>query len=394
MEYVKIGAIEQIKPELRRYNMKYDKIIIGAGFYGLYAALRCAGKKQRVLVLEKEADAFMRATYVNQARIHMGYHYPRSYSTAIKSAHYFDRFVKDYDFCLLTEFDQVYATSSTYSWTNASQFQRFCDAAHIRCEGIEPGRYFRKGMCDGAFLTKEYTYDAHILRDYLLEKIRENPLIELRFLSPVIAIEAEGEMYRVFSGAGEDQAPFVLNASYASTNQINQMLGFEPFAIKYELCEIILCEVEQPLKPVGLTVMDGPFFSIMPFGKTGYHSLTSVSFTPHITSQSALGSFDCQKDCVGGFCTSRQFGNCNECSRQPQSAWAYMSNLAKKYLRPEFGFQYVKSLYSIKPILMASEIDDSRPTLIRVFSRNPTFVSVLSGKINTVFDLDEVLEDE
>ena len=42
---------------------------------------------------------------------------------------------------------------------------------------------------------------------------------------------------------------------------------------------------------------------------------------------------------------------------------------------------------------MSSEIDDSRPTVIRVFSKDPTFVSVLSGKINTVYDLDEVLED-
>ena len=27
-----------------------------------------------------------------------------------------------------------------------------------------------------------------------------------------------------------------------------------------------------------------------------------------------------------------------------------------------------------------------------LFSKNPTFISVLSGKINTVFDLDEVLK--
>jgi len=52
----------------------------------------------------------------------------------------------------------------------------------------------------------------------------------------------------------------------------------------------------------------------------------------------------------------------------------------------------VESLYSMKPILMASEIDDSRPTVIRQYSSEPTFVSVLSGKINTVFDLDEVLQ--
>ena len=47
----------------------------------------------------------------------------------------------------------------------------------------------------------------------------------------------------------------------------------------------------------------------------------------------------------------------------------------------------------MKQILMASEIDDSRPTVIREFHKNPTFISVLSGKINTVYDLDEVLKN-
>ena len=69
-----------------------------------------------------------------------------------------------------------------------------------------------------------------------------------------------------------------------------------------------------------------------------------------------------------------------------------MSNLAKKYLKDEYGFKYEKSLFSMKPILKASEIDDSRPTVIKEFSTNPTFISVLSGKINTVYDLDEILD--
>ena len=74
--------------------MTYDKIILGAGLYGLYAAQRCGAAGQRVLVLERDPAPFMRATYINQARVHMGYHYPRSYSTAIKSAHYFARFCR------------------------------------------------------------------------------------------------------------------------------------------------------------------------------------------------------------------------------------------------------------------------------------------------------------
>ena len=49
------------------------------------------------------------------------------------------------------------------------------------------------------------------------------------------------------------------------------------------------------------------------------------------------------------------------------------------------------SLFSMKPILKSSEVDDSRPTRIRVDSKEPYFVSVLSGKINTVYDLEEYL---
>ena len=76
----------------------YDKIIIGGGIYGLYSALRCAKKGETIIVLEYDDTCFKRATYINQARVHMGYHYPRSYSTAIKSAGYFQRFNDDYSF--------------------------------------------------------------------------------------------------------------------------------------------------------------------------------------------------------------------------------------------------------------------------------------------------------
>ena len=150
---------------------QYDKIIIGAGLYGLYSALFCCERGQRVIVLECDATPFRRATYINQARVHQGYHYPRSISTAVKSAGYFERFNRDYNFCVNKEFDQVYATSSRYSWTDGKQFKDFCKAAGIPCEELHPGNYFKKGMCDGVFRTREYTYDAQILKDYLLTKL-------------------------------------------------------------------------------------------------------------------------------------------------------------------------------------------------------------------------------
>lgn len=426
---------------------QFDRVIIGAGLYGLYSALFCGKQGLSVLVLEMEDAPFMRATYINQARVHMGYHYPRSLTTALKSAGYFRRFVDDFGFCIHQKFDQVYATSANFSWTGRAQFMEFCKAAGIRCDEVSVEQYFREGMCDGAFLTEEYTYDAHVLRDYLLQEIGKYQNIRLSFGSHITGIERGQDHYLVTytheetgdisRGALSQHAgrvrppfsaktPFVLNATYASVNQIlHRVFPEDLFKIKYELCEIILCEPSKRLENIGITVMDGPFFSIMPFGLTGLHSLTSVSFTPHVTSYEDRPTFKCQQALqkynnglqgqYGGrmqdteidanlfLCDSECLNNCNACPMKPESAWPHMSHLANKYLKPEYAYTYKDSLFSMKPILKSSEIDDSRPTAILVHSggkkpgsgacelAEPTFISVLSGKINTVYDLEEYL---
>lgn len=372
---------------------KFDRIIIGAGLYGLYAALTAGKMSESILVLEYECRPFSRASYINQARVHNGYHYPRSISTAIKSAHYFKRFNEDFGFSILSKFDQIYATSSEFSWSDAKQFLKFCNAAKIKCEELPTRKYFKDGYCDGSFLTEEYTYDAQILKDFFVEKIKELPNIEIEYGARIKSIQNNGKEYEIeLLNGSKFKSGFVLNATYASVNQIQNYLGFEHFRIKYELCEIILCNVNDKLKDTGLTVMDGPFFSIMPFGKSGYHSLTAVTFTPHVACKESLPKFNCQPK-SNGFCSPQQLGNCNECLAKPESAWPYMSNLARKYMRDDLQFEFNHTLFSMKPILLASEIDDSRPTVIKTFSTNPTFVSVLSGKINTVYDLDDILRN-
>ena len=373
-------------------NQQYDKIIIGAGLYGLYAARFCATKGEKVLVLEYDDAPFGRATYINQARVHMGYHYPRSLTTAVKSAGYFKRFIEEFDFCIHDKFEQIYATSEKFSWTSARQFLDFCRSAGIVCEEVAPSRYFNPGMCDGAFLTQEYTYDAKILQSFYENELNKNDKVEILYGVRIEKIIKDTQVFRVqLQDRREFETPFVLNATYASVNQIiDKIEGVtkEFFNIKYELCEIILCRPSKALEKIGFTVMDGPFFSIMPFGKTGLHSLTAVTFTPHVTSYESKPAFACQS---GTECSAEALGNCSNCSHKPDSAWPYMSHLADKYMRPEYTYTYEQSLYSMKPILKSSEVDDSRPTAIKVLCKGPTFLSVLSGKINTVYDLDEYL---
>ena len=36
-------------------------------------------------------------------------------------------------------------------------------------------------MCDGAFLTEEYTYDAMLLRDYYLDKLKGYGNVDMKY---------------------------------------------------------------------------------------------------------------------------------------------------------------------------------------------------------------------
>ena len=64
----------------------YENIIVGGGAYGCYAALRLAASGAgKCLIVEKGEDLLGLASYANQARVHNGYHYPRSVLTALRS---------------------------------------------------------------------------------------------------------------------------------------------------------------------------------------------------------------------------------------------------------------------------------------------------------------------
>lgn len=78
-----------------------------------------------------------------------------------------------------------------------------------------PGAIFKKGMCDGAFLTREYTYDAGILKDYLLKKLSALKSVEIRYGIKIEAIEKNQDAYQIRDkDGGKSRTAFLLNAAY------------------------------------------------------------------------------------------------------------------------------------------------------------------------------------
>jgi len=371
-------------------NKKYDYVVFGAGIYGLFATKYLAEQEMKIALIEFDEKPIQRASYINQARVHNGYHYPRSVSTAIKSAKYYHRFNEEFSFAINDKFKKVYAISENDSLTNADQFERFCKFVDIPASEINGNKYFNPGTVEATFETEEYSYDARLIRDWYiteLSKYRNVDIYYSKHLDRVIRDDSDFVLY--FEDLSQISTPRVLNATYASINQVNQKFDFELFNTKYEICEVILAEVSGNLKNVGITVMDGPFFSVMPFGVTGQHSLTSVGHTPHESSFEKLPKFSCQQ--FNSLCTPIQLQNCNSCLAQPYTAWARMHQLAKKYLIPDIQINYRSSLFAVKALISASELDDSRPTIIKKFSDEPSYLSIFSGKFNTIYDLEDVL---
>ncbi|WP_431274094.1 FAD-dependent oxidoreductase [Variovorax ureilyticus] len=78
--------------------MIFDAIVIGGGFYGATIAIYLTEHRglKRVALIERESGLMRRASHNNQARVHNGYHYPRSFITAFRSRVNLPRFVRDW----------------------------------------------------------------------------------------------------------------------------------------------------------------------------------------------------------------------------------------------------------------------------------------------------------
>lgn len=371
----------------------YDVIIIGGGIYGIHTAFNNKFKNKRVLVIEKENDILKGASFINQARLHNGYHYPRSYETAKMAKDYFEKCYKEYSFAINRSFNSIYAISKQESLTDANAFEVFCDNLSIPYKEIDKNIFFNNNMIEKAYLTKEYVFDIDLIREYYHKRLNGQNGIKIKYNSYIKNVQKESKRYILNLNDGEIvSSNLIISTVYSNINHINRLFNQKAMDLKYELCEVQLIRVNEKLKNYAITIMDGPFFSIMPFGKKNIHTLTSVNFTPHEEDFNNLPEFSCQQK--NKICRDVFIKNCNECLYRPKPDIQLFNNLYKKFIKEEFEYKYCDSLYTVKPILISSEEDDARPTIIKKYTSEPTFIACLSGKFSTVYLLDEFIKKE
>lgn len=368
--------------------MKKSVLVIGGGFFGLYLAEYFAMKGFDVLLCEKEADFMQRASYANQARVHSGYHYPRSVLTALRSLKSYPRFTREFPDCIDDEFEKFYAVGRILSKVTARQFELFCARIGAPCHPApyQVTKLINPHYIEAVFSTVECAFDAVKLSRAMVDRVG-NAGVETScgtLVDHVRQVEGglEVELRQVDDPAQTEIRTFqqVFNCTYSMTNYILERSGLPLIPLKHEMTEMCLIEVPDELRRKGITVMCGPFFSVMPFPPLGLHTLSHVRYTPHYAWHDQ---------------PEHPYLNAHEhfARTTQRTAWPSMLRDCQRYLPIIAESAYRDSIWEVKTVLPRSETDDSRPILFRPNHGIPGLHSIMGGKIDNVYDVLGVVEE-
>jgi glycine/D-amino acid oxidase-like deaminating enzyme len=365
----------------------YDAVVIGGGFYGTVIAIYLAKQRglKRLLLVERENALLKRASYNNQARVHNGYHYPRSFTTAYRSRINFPKFLRDWPQTVRKDFTSLYAIARRNSKVTARQFEHFCRDIGAKLQPAPEALrgLFNMRLIEDVFLVEEYAFDSGLLAAWAADELAAAQ-VEVRLGTHAVAIHAKENdtLEVVLISDSAEQVPVrckqVLNCTYSGINQLQGDFPGTRLSLKQEITEMALMKAPEELKDLGVTVMDGPFFSFMPFPARGLHSLSHVRYTPHAhwSDRSDLDPYG-QLD---------QYGFSTRVDRMVRDAGRYLPALLDS--------RHVESLLEVKTVLVKNEGDDGRPILFEKHSALPGCISVLGGKIDNIYDVLEKLEAE
>lgn len=359
--------------------------IIGGGIFGLYAAVELLRKGYHVDLFEQSSELGISASKVNQARLHLGFHYPRSIDTAQACIDGFIKFQSRFPKAVNNKFRKYYAIAKNDSKVSADEYLEFCNKLGLEYRIVEPGNdIVNSELVDLVIEVAETAFDWKIIVNTLEQQIIElngNIYLNHKIIGgnvkkskkQLLIENSDHEFTKVYD--------VVVNATYANINNILHMFSLPEEPLEFELCEMALVKVPEQYNNVGVTIMDGEFSSIMPFGLSGYHTISHVKYTPHFTSKTSPKFSHYSSDDFG--CYSNRSAN----PQLPKSNFYKMKDFAMNYIPYVSEVSLVEPMFTVKTILQNQESTDARPTMVINYESAIDFYTIFSGKVDTVIEM-------
>ncbi|GDX82361.1 hypothetical protein LBMAG42_41720 [Deltaproteobacteria bacterium] len=355
----------------------WDAIVVGGGFYGATIAAYLKERRgfHRVALLEREPALMTAASSRNQGRIHAGYHYPRSWTTAARSRANVPRFLREHPGVTNTGVESVYAIARSQSRINARQFVRFCQeiGAPVREAPDEVNALFDVGRIEAAFMVEERVMNLPAFALAVADRLQRSGVAVYLGCTALSTRRSGGGAVSIAIAASSGPelltARHVFHCTYSETRAAGT---------RHEIAELAVIAAPSALRRLAITVIDGPFFSVLPHHVEGLHTLSHVRHTPHLT-----------------WNEDPEIRPRERLERYAkESRFDRMVRDASKYLPCLRESTHLESIFEVKTVLQQNEVDDGRPILLERSMDVPGCYSILGGKIDNVYDVLDRLDAE
>ncbi len=330
--------------------------VVGAGIFGVTAAVKLSQKGYHVDLYEKNSDILTAASGINQYRLHRGYHYPRSKSTALSSKYAEDSFRKEYGEAVFDHNEHYYSIAKEGSMVTGEQFLNFCKECELEHEEVKLHEHVSPEHVSFTIKGKESLMDPLKLRELCYKKIKESGVNLL--------------LNKLFLPTDIDKYDWVVNCTYANANFILERHPEAKKNYQFEVCEKPVLRLPEKYKNKSIVVLDGPFFCIDPYSDTGFHVMGNVVHAIHATN---VGEFPIVPEDI------KPLLNKGIIKNPPVTNIKYFLKVAAKFMPDLKDTEHVGSMFTIRTVLPNVEKTDERPTLVsKVGSK---IINVFSGKI-------------
>lgn len=243
-----------------------DLAIVGGGYYGAALAIqqRTTHPDWSIVLLEREAQLFSRASSSNQGQLHAGYMYPGFPALAADCAVEAAAFAELYPEAINGDVTTYYGVHQG-SALSTEAYRAFCAENNLPLvPAATAPEAFRGPAVAALYETAEKTFSNRRLQDRLLEDLTQGK-IEIRTGSEVTRITpTDGGLRLETVEGGAVAARRVCLAAFADTNALLERSHFESLPLEHAVYLHFLVRLPELYRQLGLIVVQGPYGALVP----------------------------------------------------------------------------------------------------------------------------------
>ena len=334
---------------------KKNILIVGAGIHGCFLGKYLSNYNLNIYIIEKNSDICLGASNATHNRANRGFHYPRSTVTTHECKTAYKYFEKNYS-NFLRKFQSYYCIEKK-SKTSFKKYISFFKKNNLKFEIINKSKYLKKDNLEGILRAEEGCYNHSEIKKMLKKKM-SNKKINMLYNFDIKKIFSVVNLISTKNKIFAKKIDLIINTTYDNSNQVLKKFINKAKIEKYthQLTEVvrIKCKKKYP----GITIMDGPYATIMPHvGKKNEYLLYDVTNSILKTSSSPIKI------------------------KTKKSNFKKIKKKLSKYINFTNDFKYVSSNYGNRPVpLIDKEANRSTKIIENYYAKKIKLITIREGK--------------